>query len=132
MNGMEDGGLSLGFDEVQIGWAHRYVKEAEAWLEVARSASSTRISQEFTERALSQSFKAFFKLLHFIPLVDPQGRVFQVQAVLRSPILKLSNLYRICMAAAQEGKLSPPELTQVGELLNGICLFVLNSVSDSS
>jgi len=129
---MVDGGLSLGFDEVQIGWAHRYVKEAEAWLEVARNASSAKISQEFTERALSQSFRAFYKLLHFMPLVDPQGRVFQVQAVLHSPVLKFSNLYRVCLAAAQEGKLSPTDMAQVGELLNGICLFVLNSISDSN
>jgi len=126
-----DGGLSLGFDDVQIGWAHRYVKEAEAWLEVAKNASSDKLSQEFTERALSQSFRAFYKLLHFMPLVDPQGRVFQVQAVLRSPVLKLSNLYRVCLAAAQEGKLSHSDMAQVGELLNGICLFVLNSVSNS-
>ena len=130
---MKDEGsiLSLGFDEDQVGWALRYVKEAEAWLEIVRNASSARVSQEFAERALSQSFRALYKLLYFIPLVDPQGRIFRMQAVLHNPIVKLSNLFRLCLAATHEGKLSPSDMAKVVELLNGVCLFLLNSISDS-
>jgi hypothetical protein len=127
----EGAALSLGFDEDQIGWALRYIREAETWLEVAKNASSASISQEFAERALSQSFRAFYKLLYFMPLVDPQSQMFRLRAVMNDPIVRLSNLFRVCLEVIHEGKLSPPEMTKVGEALNGICLFLLNSVSDS-
>jgi hypothetical protein len=125
---MDGGALSLGFDKDQIGWAYRNAKEAEALLTVAREAQSAMVSQELVERALAKSFSAFLKLTSCTLILDPQGQVAQAQVAPRNLVMKFTNLYKKCLSAVREGRLSNLDSLKVGELLNSACLSIIDSV----
>ncbi|MGQ9513538.1 MAG: hypothetical protein ACUVTL_00555 [Thermoproteota archaeon] len=120
--------LSLGFDKDQIGWALRNLKEAEALLAVARNFQSTRISQELVERSLTKSFSAFLRSISCTLLLDSDGQIAQAQVASRSLVVKFSNLFRLCMSAVREGRLSYSDMIRVGEMLNRACLSIVNTI----
>jgi hypothetical protein len=121
--------ISLAFDDYQIGWALRYIKEAESSIKVAKAASSVRASQDFSRRALSQSYRAFYELLGLRPMVDLEGQAFPLQRVQPDPMQKFLTLYNAFVDMEHDGRFPPSDVARASELMNETCLLIIRSFS---